>query len=195
MRQDTIWNIIGAVRRLMDVLPHGVALRFGAMCAGLAGAMSRRTVDRAERNCVRAMQVGVTRARSIVRGSYANLGRSVAEFSRMTRHPEITDNVVVHGEENLKAALAAGKGAILLSAHMGNWELGAAALARRGFPVNAIGADQRDEFTGRDGEGQAAQRLRAIGKAVAAGKALAHIRQRQQGHWKFWSVARTKLRS
>ena len=145
MRQDTIWNIIGVIRRLLDILPHGVALRFGAMCAGLAGAVSRRTVDRAERNCVRAMQVGVTRARSIVRGSYANLGRSVAEFSRMPRHPEITDNVVVHGEENLKAALAAGKGAILLSAHMGNWELGAATLARRGFPVNAIGADQRDE--------------------------------------------------
>jgi KDO2-lipid IV(A) lauroyltransferase len=37
-----------------------------------------------------------------------------------------------------------GRGVIFLSAHIGNWEYGAALLAQMGFPVNAIGAEQRD---------------------------------------------------
>ncbi len=145
MREDGIWKIIGAVRGVFDALPHRAALGFGATLARAVGFLSRKGTDRAEKNCVRALQVGVTTARSIVRESYGNLGRSIAEFSRMPRREEILDNMEIHGEEHLKRALAAGKGVILLSAHLGNWEMGAAALARKGYPVNAIGADQRDD--------------------------------------------------
>jgi len=42
------------------------------------------------------------------------------------------------GFEHLQAALARGKGVILVTAHLGNWELGGLLLAMRGLPMTVI---------------------------------------------------------
>src|SRR5262245_24789581 len=42
------------------------------------------------------------------------------------------------GIEYLEAARAAGRGVILVTAHLGNWELGGILLAMRGFPMNVV---------------------------------------------------------
>jgi lauroyl/myristoyl acyltransferase len=42
------------------------------------------------------------------------------------------------GYENIKEALSGGKGAILLTAHLGNWELGGIVLSQLGHPVNVV---------------------------------------------------------
>lgn len=71
---------------------------------------------------------------------YRNLGVSIAEFSRLPRlsRERISGMAEVEGVENLEAALRGGRGAILLTAHLGNWELLGAVLAARGYEVNAI---------------------------------------------------------
>jgi len=42
------------------------------------------------------------------------------------------------GIEHLEMARAAGRGVILVTAHLGNWELGGVLLALRGFPMNVV---------------------------------------------------------
>lgn len=42
------------------------------------------------------------------------------------------------GYEVIKEALSGGKGAILLTAHLGNWELGGIVLSQLGHPVNVV---------------------------------------------------------
>ena len=42
------------------------------------------------------------------------------------------------GYENITGALKGGKGAILLTAHLGNWELGGIVLSQLGHPVNVV---------------------------------------------------------
>jgi len=57
-------------------------------------------------------------------------------FSRLT--PEKVHRWIrIEGVEHMEGALKAGKGAIGLSAHLGNFELAAAVLALLGFPVTA----------------------------------------------------------
>lgn len=48
------------------------------------------------------------------------------------------------GKENLDAALRRGKGAVLLTAHIGNWELGGMALSLSGYPLMVIALDHAD---------------------------------------------------
>ena len=143
--QEKIWLVIKGLERLFAVLPHGAALALGGALGRLLHALSRKKVDAAEARCVSALGLGINPARRIVRGSYVNLGRSVAEFLRFPVMGESLDSLVkISGEENLKEALTGGRGVILLTAHFGNWEMAAAALSRKGFPMNAIGAEQRD---------------------------------------------------
>lgn len=140
------WKALSGVLRLLKRMPLTWSVRFGASLGWLLWALDKKKVDKAERRCVRALQAGPTIARGIVRRSYMNLGRSVAEFAAVPGSGRSMRSIVhVHGEEHLREALEFGNGVIFLSGHIGNWEFGAAVLAEMGYPMNAIGADQRDE--------------------------------------------------
>lgn len=143
--QDFTWAALAGFGRVVNVLPHRISVSIGGWIGLLVWFFSRSRVDRAEARCVKALQVGVTTAREIVRESYLNLGRGLSEFLRLPDLGEnVLDHIRIHGEENLLEALSRGKGVILLTAHFGNWEYTAAALAAKNFPMNAIGAEQRD---------------------------------------------------
>jgi KDO2-lipid IV(A) lauroyltransferase len=86
------------------------------------------------------------KSREIIHGSYEHFGMALVEFIRLPRmYPEIDQYVSVRGEEYIWKALERGKGAIFLSGHIGCWEYGAAICSKHGIPMNAIGAEQRDD--------------------------------------------------
>ena len=77
----------------------------------------------------------------ISRASYAHLGRTAIETAllpslRPSQIIELFDKVT--GWEILEDGLRRGRGVILVTGHLGNWELGGAYLAARGLPVDAI---------------------------------------------------------
>lgn len=53
--------------------------------------------------------------------------------------------IAVSGKENLDRTLREGKGAISVSAHLGNWELGAAMVAKMGYPLHIIVMEHSDK--------------------------------------------------
>jgi KDO2-lipid IV(A) lauroyltransferase len=53
----------------------------------------------------------------------------------------------MQGQEHLEAALARGKGALVFSAHFGNWELGGAELAVMGYETAVVARDASDAET------------------------------------------------
>lgn len=142
--KELTWFIIRFFRSLFLLFPHGISLRIGAFMGKLVWALSKKRVDKAEKRAVQALGTGITNARMIVRGSYVNLGRSIAEIFRMPRIKPLDSLISFHGEENLQKAMNQGKGVIFLTSHFGNWELLAAYVASKGYPMNAIGAQQRD---------------------------------------------------
>lgn len=68
--------------------------------------------------------------RDIARSVFQNAGRSVAEGALLSvgRMRTIMSDVRVDGFEHIQAVLDSGRGVVLLSAHMGNWEMITAAL-------------------------------------------------------------------
>lgn len=77
----------------------------------------------------------------IARESYRNLGRVAIEATLLSRGgPQ--DVLALFGPSPtwsvVEAALARGKGVILVAGHLGNWELSGAYVAARGVPVHPI---------------------------------------------------------
>ncbi len=78
---------------------------------------------------------------AVARGSYANLARTTIETTLLPAYTraEIIDLVeATEGWEVVEERLGRGKGLILISGHIGNWELGGAYLAARGLALDVI---------------------------------------------------------
>ncbi|MBN1155754.1 lysophospholipid acyltransferase family protein [candidate division KSB1 bacterium] len=74
------------------------------------------------------------------------IGCNVVDAFRIAKFtPEnIDDYVTAHGLQKLDAAQAKGKGVLLVTGHIGNWELLGAYLAIKGYPLYVIGAPLYD---------------------------------------------------
>src|SRR5690606_25722585 len=77
----------------------------------------------------------------IAKEAYASLGRTAVETAllpKLTREEVLALVPETEGLETLEAALELKRGVILVTGHLGNWELGGAYLAARGLPIGAI---------------------------------------------------------
>jgi KDO2-lipid IV(A) lauroyltransferase len=86
------------------------------------------------------------RRQEVVRTMFEHAGASFAELSLW---PRLRDGDYVHldpgGAAVLDDALAGGRGAVVITGHVGNWELLAAAMAHRGYPVTVVARRVNDE--------------------------------------------------
>ena len=73
-----------------------------------------------------------------------NFARSVTEVFMIPHlsKEDLLSNVSIEGRERLDAAVATGRGVILVTAHLGSWELGGAALAALGYRITTVAGTQ-----------------------------------------------------
>ncbi|MBN1269567.1 MAG: lysophospholipid acyltransferase family protein [Kiritimatiellae bacterium] len=85
--------------------------------------------------------------RAIVRDMYRNFGMNLVESLRLAggNDDQVASRVSVVGEEHVKTALARGKGALILTAHFGNWDLLSVITPRKGYPLTIITKDVKNE--------------------------------------------------
>ncbi len=130
---------IAAVSRL---LPLGIAVSLGGRLGFLLYYVLRRHRMASLINLKIAFgsQKTPLEATQIIKKSFVHLGKSLIEILMLpTLPPRKIDALVSwEGEEYLKNT--DGKGVILITGHIGNWELMGAAISRRGYPIHAIAA-------------------------------------------------------
>lgn len=75
-----------------------------------------------------------------VRAIFKNFAKYLVDFFKFTRFTEeyVTEHIRIDGRENLDKALKEGKGVVLTSLHLGNWELGGAVVGGLKYPISAI---------------------------------------------------------
>lgn len=81
-----------------------------------------------------------------VREVFRNFAKYLVDFFQLERVDVafIDRRVTIDGREHVDAARRRGHGVIILSAHVGNYELGAALAAIGGYPMNAIVLTHQD---------------------------------------------------
>jgi KDO2-lipid IV(A) lauroyltransferase len=142
--------------RLGARLARGIPL---PRAQAVAGAGARRLFDRGgerARFALANLRVAFPDAadselRAIGRESFAHVAWNALDLLRAEpwSAPELRARVDFCGLEQLDRALAEGKGAFLLSAHLGNFELAGRALAARGYAVHGVWRFMRNPWVRR----------------------------------------------
>jgi KDO2-lipid IV(A) lauroyltransferase len=133
------WLSYSIADGLVRVLPARVADRLGIGIARLAFAARLPARARLEENLARLLgRTPPPGVEAVAREAFENFALTFTDFLRLGHGAPglVTGAVEVRGAEHLEAARRSGRGVILLSAHLGNWELGAAWLAAGGTPLN-----------------------------------------------------------
>jgi len=78
--------------------------------------------------------------KKILRGVFISLGRQLAEFTLFPRYTQenVSRTVVYQGFQNFAEAQARGKGVVLLTAHLGGWEISSFVHSLYGHPMNIV---------------------------------------------------------
>jgi KDO2-lipid IV(A) lauroyltransferase len=126
----------------LDALSWRGATRFGEWIGGLGYWPFRVRRDLVEKQIAGAFPgLPQREVRRIARGAYEHLGRIVVETALL---PTLGAGAVlelfegVEGWDAIEDARAEGNGIIMVTGHLGNWELGGAYIAARGVPVEAV---------------------------------------------------------
>ena len=130
---------VESLDRLARAIGWRRSLALGAALGATLGAAGlRRRVAR--ENLARVFpSLPVAEREAILARHYRELGRVALEYPLIPRLAAAPDGevIAVRGFEHIEGALARGRGAIFLSGHFGNFELGAAWLARR-CPIDLV---------------------------------------------------------
>ena len=136
---------------LICLLPHGAAMMLGQGLARLAWIFvpkKRKTLAREQ--VMRCLPVSAAEAERIARASSLRFGPMLMEVLRFpVMKGRMDDYVTITGAiAEVRAAVAAGKGAIFATSHSGNWELMGGAFACAGLPI--VGVAKRQSAAGMD---------------------------------------------
>jgi Kdo2-lipid IVA lauroyltransferase/acyltransferase len=121
-------------------LPAPAAAALVRLCGDLLHALLRGRVKQARENVAAALDLAPAdrEAARIVRASVRHLLRVVVEFARLPRelaHARADQILILEERRHLDEARARSPHVVILTAHLGNWEVGASLLPQHGIPI------------------------------------------------------------
>ena len=134
------------IKGLTSLLPRKTCLAMGRMLGRSVYWLDKKHREIALKNLHIAFGEKKTESdkKRIAQSSFEHFGKSLFEILKLSSLSEAKKEALLttDGEEHLRNALQKGKGALVLTAHYGNWELGISPIAKHGeFHVIARALD------------------------------------------------------
>lgn len=176
------------LRTVLGLLPERAALGVGAALGILVGSALRIRRADVDRHLAHVFPDHDRSWRDrVARASYAHLGREAVMLFRMTRWSadDIRARIRIDGADDIRDALDGGKGVLLLTGHLGNWEVAGSGLAANDIPLDVVGkgmANRRfeaDLFEARERLGMRVIEMsdapKEVLRSLGAGRAVAMV--------------------
>jgi len=126
---------------VLGTLPSSLAIAAGGGMGLIAYAIAGKLRRTGERNLQLAFPDKNEAERAqILRGCFISLGRQLGEFSQIRRlnSEQLGKRVRCEGLQHLAGALAEGRGVLMVTGHLGAWELTALMLSAHGYPLSFL---------------------------------------------------------
>jgi KDO2-lipid IV(A) lauroyltransferase len=130
-----------AMVSVMRALPRSLSRSIGAGIGAVAYRLMKRLRQTGLTNLELAYPEETAAARErILRGVYRSLGYQLAEFCQMSAYtPDVARSLIKYeGMENYLAARDRGKGVMVLTGHLGAWELSSFHHSLMGYPMGMV---------------------------------------------------------
>ena len=142
MRERVEYWLVVAVARTLGWMPRRAARLLAGVLAWLVFHLMGRLRRVGMRNLELAFADGCTeqQRKEILRGVYVHLGWQLVEFCRMPRYTRENTRgwIRTEGLENYLAARDRGKGVLVLTGHLGAWELSSFYHSLMGYPMGMV---------------------------------------------------------
>ncbi len=132
-----VWLLV----RLLLVLPQSLARAVGIVLAWTVYVLHRKLRRVGLRNLELAFpRMTAGERRRILRRLFTNIGRQLGDVCRFPRYHagNISQLAVYDGFENFERAQAGGKGVLVLTGHVGGWEVSSFMHALHGHPIHIL---------------------------------------------------------
>lgn len=138
-----LYRFFKALARLAQALPRPVALAcgagFGRFIYGLYRLTPYRDFIANNLRVSYGRDLPEPELHAIAKKSITNLTKCIAEVLRLPILDRELDSIVsIKGLHWFEEAYQAGNGVVMLTAHFGNWELLAATMAKKGYPLSVL---------------------------------------------------------
>ena len=147
VRHRVEYALLRTVAVLCGAVPEAVADRVGAALGWVVGRVGRPRWDVVMKQLRMAFpDADEAWRRGVARRSYMHFGAEAVAVFRLAgaRSSEILKRTRMIGREVLEEAAREGRGVMLVSGHLGNWEVGTAGVVARGFRTDIVAAPQRN---------------------------------------------------
>ncbi len=134
---------------LARITPAPLAHTLGRAAARAAyAALPARRATLLENLSHTASHTSAEARRRLARNTFGYIADCQVDLYRLVGRPpnEVASMIDVRGVENLEAARRLRRGVIIVTAHLGNYELGAACFAALGYPVHGVVEDVEPEI-------------------------------------------------
>ncbi len=141
MREKLEFWLVLIVARALGWLPRGLARLVAGAIAWCVYRLHGRLRRVGQRNLELSLpELSANEREHILRGVFRSLGRQLVEFCRMTRYtPENSRGWIrTDGLDHYLAAKARGKGVLIVTGHMGAWELSSFYHSLMGYPMGVV---------------------------------------------------------
>jgi len=141
MRESLEFWLVWVLARGLGWLPRNLARMFGAGVGRIAYWSLSRLRRVGHQNLAMAMPERSTEEREeILKGLYRSLGWQLTEFAQMQRYTAENTRALIRceGLEHYEAARAAGRGVLVMTGHLGAWELSSYYHSMMGYPMGMV---------------------------------------------------------
>ena len=142
------WGGVRILQGFGAILPRRTLCGLGSLLGGAARRVSTKEMRRARRHLQIAFpELDDPEIKRLLKATMRHLGRTAAETLWLLHASaaEVDALCEIQGQEHLFNALEKGRGAVLITGHLGNWELFNARLGTAGIPMTVAVREAYDE--------------------------------------------------